>query len=194
MDTTWLLISASTGNASASLRVTVWRRLRGLGALYLQQSVCLLPDLPPVAASVAELRERVLREGGAMRVLPIAVPDADVVAELVAELNTARDAEYDDLLERLPALHEELDIERRRGRATYEEVEENEIDLDRFRTWAAKIAARDYFGAPGGARVQAALEDAAAALRAFESDALRAAAQERPDAGARPLRFVGETP
>ncbi|MEU6664874.1 Chromate resistance protein ChrB [Streptomyces sp. NPDC046727] len=43
----------------------VWRKLKGLGALYLQQSVCLLPDRPAVAAAVNGLRERVHTDGGA---------------------------------------------------------------------------------------------------------------------------------
>ena len=42
----WLLITVSTAGAPPALRVQVWRRLRALGALYLQQSVCLLPDRP----------------------------------------------------------------------------------------------------------------------------------------------------
>src|ERR1051326_5930460 len=44
----FLLVSASTAGASAATRVRVWRKLRSLGALYLQQSVCLLPDREPV--------------------------------------------------------------------------------------------------------------------------------------------------
>ena len=36
----------------------VWRKLRSLGALYLQQSVCLLPALP-VARDVRRLADRV---------------------------------------------------------------------------------------------------------------------------------------
>lgn len=192
--TKWLLISTSTSGAPATLRVTVWRRLRGLGALYLQQSVCLLPDLPAVAASAHELRERVLRDGGSMRIVPIAVTDPADEAALVAELNAARNAEYDDVLERLPSLHRELEVERQRGRTTFEEVEENEIDLERFRSWTEKIAARDYFGADGRQKVQGALEAAAVALRAFEDDAARAAEQAAPPQDVRVLRAVQDAP
>jgi hypothetical protein len=67
---------------------------------------------------------------------------------VVDELNTARDAEYAEVLERLAVLRQELADERARsGRLTYAEVEESEADLDRFRVWLAKIAARDYFRA-----------------------------------------------
>ena len=46
------MVSVSTADAAASLRVQVWRKLRSLGALYLQQSVCLLPATADVARDV----------------------------------------------------------------------------------------------------------------------------------------------
>jgi hypothetical protein len=94
--------------------------------------------------------------------------------QIVGDFNAARDAEYAEVLERLPAFRQELAAERARGRATYAEVEESEADLERFRSWMAKIAARDYFAAPAGAAARAAVDDAAADLAAFEQAALAA--------------------
>ena len=71
---------------------------------------------------------------------------------------------------------EELDKERARGGTTYAEVDECEADLERYRSWLAKIAARDYFGAPGGAAAPAAVAEAAAELALFEQAALSAEA------------------
>lgn len=176
----WLLVSTATGGATASLRVTVWRRLRGLGALPLQQSVYLLPDLPEVALALAELQERVLREGGRMRQVHVRIDDPREHDELVAELCAARDQEYAEILERLPSLLAELEHERRRGRLTFEELQENEIDLERFRSWLGKVAARDYFGAVGRAQVEKRLQEAAAALGAFEAEAIQASGSEAP--------------
>lgn len=59
-----------------------------------------------------------------------------------------------------------------RGRATYAEVEESEADLDRLRKWLGRVRARDYFGAPGRAEAEAAVERCAAALAGFETEAL----------------------
>ena len=52
------MISVSRAGAAGSLRVQVWRKLRSLGALYLQQSVCLLPARPEVAREVRRLVDR----------------------------------------------------------------------------------------------------------------------------------------
>ena len=172
----WLLVSVSTAGAAPALRVHVWRKLRSLGALYLQQSVCLLPTRGEVVREVRRLADRVRHQGGSCRLLKVDITDEAEQAQVVAEMNAARDEEYREVLERLPELLAELDKERAQGRATYAEVEESEADLERYRSWLAKIAARDYFGAPGGAAAQAAVTAAAAELAAFEQAALSAEA------------------
>jgi hypothetical protein len=173
------------------VRVQVWRKLRSLGGLYLQQSVCLLPARPE---EVRRLLDRVRHQGGTGRLLHLGLTEAGEQAQLVAEMNAARDGEYAEVLERLPEFAAELDKERARGRTTYAEVEECEADLERFRSWLVKIEARDYFGAPGGAAARAAVAAAAADLAAFEEAALTAEAP--PDrqalAASPPLRPARE--
>jgi len=183
----WLLVSVSTTGAAAALRMHVWRRLRSLGALYLQSSVCLLPRRPSVVRDVHRLVDRVHRDGGTARVLSVAMADQAQEQALHAELNAARDAEYAEVLERVPAFIDELAKERAKGRATYAEVEESEADLARFRAWLGKVEARDYFDAPGGEQARAAVAGCAAELAAFEAEAL---ANEAP-APPRPVHLRG---
>jgi hypothetical protein len=189
----WLLVSVSTAGAAATLRVQVWRKLRSLGALYLQQSVCLLPARNDVVREVLRLADRVRRHGGSCRLLHVSIADDAERAQVVAEMNAARDEEYDQVLERLPEFLAELGKERARGRTTYAEVEECEADLERYRSWLAKIAARDYFGAPGRAAALAAVEAATAELAAFEQAALSAEAppEHVPPAGGPGLPAAG---
>jgi hypothetical protein len=188
----WLLVTASSAGATDSLRVAIWRKLRSLGALYLQQSVCVLPARADVEREIRRLVDRVRANGGAARVLRITFEDADEEAQLVSELQAVRDHEYGEVLERVPAFLGELRSERDRGRATYEEVEESEADLERFRAWLAKIDRRDYFGAPRRADAHAAVERCAEALEAFESEAF---ARDAQPAGENPrLRVVEEIP
>ena len=130
--------------------------------------------------------------GGAARVLRITFEDANEEAHLVSELQAARDDEYGEVLDRVPAFLAKLRSERDRYRATYEEVEESEADLERFRAWLAKIDRRDYFRASRRADAHAAVERCAQALEAFESEALARDAQ--PAAEHPPLRAVEDTP
>jgi hypothetical protein len=187
----WLLVTASSAGAADSLRVAIWRKLRSLGALYLQQSVCMLPARPDVEREIRRLVDRVRANGGAARVLRLTFDDLDDEAQLVAELQAARDDEYGEVLERVPAFLDELRGERDRDRATYEEVEESEADLERFRAWLAKIDRRDYFGASRRTEAHAAVDRCARALEEFESEAFARDAQraaERP-----PLRAVEDS-
>jgi hypothetical protein len=172
----WLLITVSTAGAPPALRVQVWRRLRALGALYLQQSVCLLPDRPEITRAVRRLLDRVHRDGGEGRLLKVALTDPAEEQAVIEDFRRERAVEYADLLERLPEFLAELDRERARGRTTYAEVEESEADLHRYQSWLAKIAARDYFDAPGAAEARAAVARCATDLAAFEEDALAAEA------------------
>ncbi len=191
----WVLLSVSTGK-DASLRVFVWRALRRLGAVYLHQSVCLLPERPAVRESLAPVLARVRSQGGLVRQIGVRVEAGEHHA-LVAEQRRDRDTEYAEVMERAPALLAELAAETTRGRATYTEVEESEADLERFEKWLAAITARDYFGAAGAPAAHQVVQQCRKALAAFEAAALAAdtaadATTCAPAAGhPRPLRMVG---
>ncbi len=169
----WLLISLSTG-ASSTLRVHCWRKLRSLGALYIQSSVCLLPERPETTRAVARLLDRVNRGGGSSRVLPITITDDAEEQAIVESFRAERADEYHEVCSRTPAFLEEIAMERARGRATYTEVEESEADLERLKTWLKRVQARDYFDAAGRAEAETAIERCAAELAAFEAEAMAA--------------------
>jgi hypothetical protein len=169
----WLLVAVSTGGSS-TLRVHTWRKLRSLGALYLQNSVCLLPRHAETLRAVNRLAGRIRREGGSARVLRIALTDGEEEHAVVDAFRAERADEYREICSRTPAFLDEIAMERRRGRATYTEVEESEADLERLRTWLDRVQARDHFGAAGRAEAEAAIERCAAELAAFEAEALAA--------------------
>lgn len=172
----WLMVTISTAGAPAALRVTVWRKLKELGALYLQQSACLLPAKASTLRAVAQLAARVIRDGGTARVLTISFPEREQEQEIIRELQKARSGEYTEVLKRFPAFFAELETETARGRTTFEEVEESEADLARFRTWLRKIAARDYFPAPLGTQARSELRRAEEAMARFAEAAILAEA------------------
>lgn len=180
----WLLVSITTG-ADASLRVHVWRQLRKLGAVYLQNSVCLLPQAGAVPQTVQRLAARVNSTGGRARVLHTIFTNPAEEAAIIDEQRADRDTEYGEVLERTPAFLDEIATETARGRATYAEVEESEADLERFEKWLASIASRDYFDAPGGQAARDAVQACRDAFTAFEAAALAADTETtQPPAGA----------
>lgn len=176
----WLLVTVSTPGPSSSLRVHVWRKLRSLGALYLQQSVCLLPERPETTRAINRLLDRVNGEGGDGRSLRMLLTDSGEEQAVITQFHAERSDEYHEVCDRTPAFLDEIDSERAKGRTTYAEVEESEADLDRLRTWLGRIKARDYFDAPGGTDAIAAVQQCADVLAAFEAEALAADAVTTP--------------
>jgi len=175
----WLLISISTPPGSTStLRVYAWRNLRSLGAYYLQQSVCLLPATPRTTRAVARLVARLRAEDGQGEMLRTHLTDAKQEAAVIDAMQRERTDEYHEVVESTRQFHEELALERRRGRATYTELEESDADLARHQKWLAAIRARDYFDAPGGQEAAAAVASCEEALARFESEALSAELDE----------------
>ena len=175
----WLLITVSTPpGGSSTLRVYAWRNLRSLGAHYLQQSVCLLPATPKTTRAATRLVARLRAEGGHGEMLRIHLTDAKQEATVIDAIQRERTDEYREVVERTRQFHEELELERRRGRATYTELEESDADLARHQKWLAAIRARDYFDAPGAQEAAAAVTSCEEALARFESEALSAELDE----------------
>jgi hypothetical protein len=90
----------------------VWRKLKAPGALYVQQSVCLLPDRPEVTRQARLLVEHVRRGGGDGRgPSKMQVNDPAEDADKRAQLNAARDDE-ERLADRVPGGTAPADAER----------------------------------------------------------------------------------
>jgi ChrB-like protein len=175
----WLLITVSTPRGgSSTLRVYAWRNLRSAGAHYLQQSVCLLPATPATTRAATKVTTRVRAKGGQGEMLRIELVDPRQEAKVIDAMQAERTDEYHELVESTRQFHEELEGERRRGRATYTELEESDADLARYNRWLAAVRARDYFDAPGGDEATAAVASCEAALARFESEALSAELDE----------------
>jgi hypothetical protein len=118
--------------------------------------------------------------------------DSKQEAAVIDAIQRERTDEYHEVVERTRQFHDELQLERRRGRATYTELEESDTDLARHQKWLAAIRARDYFDAPGGQEAAAAVASCEEALARFESEALSAELDES-ESDARPaLRAVEE--
>jgi hypothetical protein len=106
--------------------------------------------------------------------LRIHLTDSKQEDAIIDAMQRERTDEYHEVVERTQQFHEELQLERRRGRATYTELEESDADLARHQKWLAAIRARDYFDAPGGQEAAAAVASCEEALARFESEALSA--------------------
>ncbi len=129
------------------LRATVWRRLKGLGAIYLQNSAAALPAGAAAERALRLLRREILDMAGTASLLSCSVLAGE--AEIRAAFQAARDDEYDEIVDKCRDFVAGIRKEFRQDHFTYAELEENDEDLIKLRNWFAKITARDVFGAPG---------------------------------------------
>src|SRR5436309_15275572 len=60
----WLLLTYKVPPEPAAKRVALWRRLKGMGAVYLQNGVCLLPKTDDHARRLKMLENEVAEIGG----------------------------------------------------------------------------------------------------------------------------------
>ncbi|WP_051802079.1 Chromate resistance protein ChrB [Actinocatenispora sera] len=183
----WLLIGYRAPAQPSTARVSTWRRLHRLGAVYVGASTCLLPAGAADDAALSALAAGVTEAGGSFDLYPIDAMSIPAHRALVARANADRDAEYAEVVERAEALVTELATESARGKFTFAEVEENEADLAKLRRWLATVGARDRYGAGGRAAAERAVDRAAQRMQEFTERS--AGADHPPSVGpARPDR------
>lgn len=160
-----LLLLVSVPPTPSSLRVRVWRRLRGLGAVALKRSAYLLPDTPERYEDFQWLAQEIQREGGDATLVRTQQIE-NVTPEAVRTLfDGPRDRDYRRLALRYRRLLQRLD---RKSAATSARVQ---AELGRLHREHRRIRDVDFFGAPGGAEVRR-LEEAIA-MRVRPPEAIR---------------------
>ena len=170
----WIVLVYRIKSESSGRRTYVWRQLRQLGAVYLQQAVAVLPDRPELRAELDRLGQRIRSGGGEASLLETVSPSGAWEEELVARFNAARDAEYDEIVDSVERFEDEIRRESRKQRFRFAELEEGEADWEKLQRWFARLIERDFFGAPGRAAAEVALARGRALLDEFTREVYRA--------------------
>ena len=173
----WRLITYRLPAEPSRHRVAVWRELRRLGAVTLQQGTWAVPEGEGFDGGFAQVLEAITAAGGQPVVLAVADDQAST-AQLEALFTEQREAEWAEFLSDCGKYEAELAGEVAKGKLTLAELDEEEQSLERLRRWYRAIRARDLFGAPSAAAAEARLKDCAEALERFAEQVYQA--RERP--------------
>jgi hypothetical protein len=152
----WLLLVYRVPPEPTRLRSAVWRRLKSLGAIYLQNSAAALPVSVGAERALRKLRSEILDMGGTAALLSCTVLAG--AAEVHAAFQAARDDEYAEIVDRCEDFLAQVKKEHVARHYTYAELEENEVDLDKLHKWFDRVRDRDVFGAAGRQAAEQALE------------------------------------
>ena len=158
----WLLLVYRVPSEPSRLRSAVWRRLKSLGAIYLQNSAAALPASPSAERALRKLRSQILDMQGTAVLLSCAVLAGE--AEVRAAFEAARNDEYEEVVDRCEDFLVQVKKEHVASHFTFAELEENEVDLEKLRNWFARIRQRDTFGASGRPAAEKALDSCQHAL------------------------------
>jgi acyl-CoA reductase-like NAD-dependent aldehyde dehydrogenase len=136
----------------------------------LQHAVFLLPLSETNRAAYDRLSRRIEEYGGEATILETTSPTPEWQRKTVERFNAARDEEYDEVVDETERFREEIERERRKGKFTFAELEDEESNLERLRKYLAQVETRDTFGAPGRTRASAEVERCAEVLEAFAQE------------------------
>jgi hypothetical protein len=131
-------------------RVAVWRELRRIGAIPLGGGTWAVPAAPVFAEGLEKVGALVRRADGGVLTLDASPHGEADAAALLAEFNAARAEEWAEFVSECDKFEAEIAKERRIGKLTVAELDEEEHSLDRLRRWWRDLKARDIFGVPEG--------------------------------------------
>ena len=130
-------------------RVAVWRMLKKMGAVYLQDSVCVVPDSAALRRELAPVLERIDGGGGRYHMLPLRKLPPEEEQKVVDLFVEQASQHYQEIVENCEVnFVKEIEFERFRKNFTYEEAEEIRMEFEKIGTWFERVQERDFFGAP----------------------------------------------
>jgi len=168
MSVSWLLLAHQVPSQPSRLRVKVWRRLQGVGAVLINNSVYALPNSSEGREHFEWLRAEIVAQGGAATVFAAATVDDLAEDELREAFTAARRGDWDELRDRAVALHERLHSAGEDGDGAAEQLAR---EVAALRSRVAQIDRIDYFRAPGRPEALEALERAARSARRASEEA-----------------------
>ena len=168
----WLLLVHQLPAKPAYLRVKVWRRLQGLGAVTLKNSVYALPATERTQEDFAWILKEISAGGGDGVIYEARIVDGFSDQDVRDLFNKARDAEYEVIAKGARVLLQAL----ARPIGEVNILADASAKLVRLKTEAARILEIDFFGADGRETVNGLLVELDARL-------LQAASTEAGQAG-----------
>jgi hypothetical protein len=166
----WLLLIYRLPREPSRHRVTVWRKLKTLGALYLQDGVAALPEDAVTREQLEWLQLRV-REAGGEATLWEGMPNTRAESKQLAEtFRSSREEAYESIIAEAERVRRKAEMGG--GASLLGELSKLEREFRAERR-------RDYFGAPSRKEASEVLRAARQAVREGESSPAKPGGTER---------------
>lgn len=164
----WLLLTYKVPPEPASKRIALWRRLKGMGAVYLQNGVCLLPKTDDHVRRLKMLENDVAEMAGESVLLETVALDRGQEEKVIGRFKADRDEAYREFIDKCDDdFEKEIAKETAAEHFTYAELEENDVDLKKLKGWIEKIRKLDFYGATLAVEATERLKSCEALLDAY---------------------------
>ena len=164
----WVLLVYRLPRDPSRHRVAVWRKLRDLGALYIQDGVATLPEDAVTREQLEWLQLRVREAGGEATLWEARPGTMAEEAELVGTFRSSREEAYGAIIAEAERLRRKAEMG---GKDLLEQLRKIEREFKAERR-------RDYFRSPLRGKASAALKAAREAVRKSEAPAETARTEE----------------
>ena len=163
----WVLLVYRLPREPSRHRVAVWRKLRDLGALYLQDGVAVLPEDAVTREQLEWLQLRVREAGGEATLWEARPGTLGEEAELVEAFRSSREEAYQTIVAEAERLRRKAQMG---GKGLSEQLRKIEREFRAERR-------RDYFRSPLRGEAAAALKATREAVRNREGSSVAAGAE-----------------
>lgn len=170
----WLLITYKVPAEPTSKRIALWRRLKAMGAVYLQSGVCLLPKTDDHVRRLKMIENDIAGMAGDCVILETVALDRAQEDKVVARFKADRDDQYREFIGRCADFEAEIAHEVAIQKFTYAELEEEDSDLKKLQRWLEKIRKLDFYGAQLAEVAATRLQECEAILDAYAKQVFEA--------------------
>ncbi len=118
-----------------------------MGAIYLQNGVCLLPKADDHVRRLKMIENDILEMSGTSILLEAVALDRSQEEKVISRFKADRDEQYKEFLGRCADFEVEIAKEIKKKKFTYAELEEEDTDLKKLQSWLEKIKKLDFYGA-----------------------------------------------
>ncbi|MPZ16083.1 MAG: hypothetical protein GEU73_16955 [Chloroflexi bacterium] len=153
----WILLIYTIPSEPARLRVSIWRELKTVGAVYLRNGVCALPQREDTREAFWAVAAKVEALGGRATVAEGARLASDDEELVIQASRQARTEEYRDLAREAEALLDHVRRETEHRAFGKHELAQLAGDVGKLKRWGEQVRTRDHFSAPGSETIAALL-------------------------------------
>ena len=104
----WLLLTYKVPPEPAKKRIALWRKIKGLGAVYLQNGICVLPKTDDHVRRLKMIENEIAEMEGEAVLLETVGLDSAQEEKLIARFDVDRNEAYQEFLEQCAGFEAEI--------------------------------------------------------------------------------------